>query len=60
AGTSADFADAGCSQWIYPNRKTGRDVAMPYWTVPDAALDDPDEMALWARKALEAGKRTGR
>ncbi|MDQ2634489.1 MAG: TfoX/Sxy family protein, partial [Pseudomonadota bacterium] len=31
AGTSADFADAGCSQWIYPNRKTGRDVAMPYW-----------------------------
>jgi DNA transformation protein len=31
---------------------------MPYWTVPDGALDDPDEMTPWARKAYEAGKRS--
>ena len=32
---------------------------MPYWTVPETAIDDPEEMALWARKAYEAGLRTG-
>jgi DNA transformation protein len=32
---------------------------MPYWTVPDDALDDPDEMTPWARKAVEAGRRVG-
>jgi DNA transformation protein len=33
---------------------------MPYWTVPDSAVDDPDEMAVWARKAYEAGLRAGK
>ena len=31
---------------------------MPYWTAPESALDDPDEMTLWARKAYEAGLRS--
>ena len=58
--TAPDFADAGCKQWIYPNRKTGKAVAMPYWTVPDGALDEPDEMTPWAKKAHEAGIRSGK
>jgi DNA transformation protein len=33
---------------------------MPYWTVPESALDDADEMAAWARKAYEAGLRSGK
>jgi DNA transformation protein len=33
---------------------------MPYWSVPDIALDDPDEMAKWARLALEAAMRAGK
>lgn len=32
--------------------KDGRSVN--YWTLPDAALDDPEEAAAWARKALAA------
>ena len=60
AEVAQDFAAAGCKQWIYANRKTGKPVAMPYWTVPDGALDDPDEMTPWARKAYEAGKRAGK
>ncbi|TIO57356.1 MAG: TfoX/Sxy family protein, partial [Mesorhizobium sp.] len=36
------------------------EVAMPYWSVPDSAFDDPDEMAVWARRAYEAGRRAGR
>lgn len=58
AEVALDFAAAGCRQWVYPNRKTGKPVPMPYWTVPDEALDDPDEMTPWARKALGAGRRS--
>lgn len=58
ADAAPDFAAAGCRQWIYTNRKTGNPVPMPYWTVPDGALDDPDEMTPWARKAYKAGIRS--
>ena len=58
AEAAPDFAAAGCRQWIYTNRKTGKPVPMPYWTVPDGALDDSDEMTPWAKKAYEAGKRS--
>lgn len=56
--TSApDFEAAGAKQWVYTHAKTGKTAHMPYWTVPDEALDDPDVMADWARKAYEAGVR---
>jgi ABC-type lipoprotein export system ATPase subunit len=47
---------------LFPALTVGQNVAlpMPYWTVPDAASDDPDEMAVWARKAYEAGLRAGK
>jgi len=35
-------------------------VAMPYWEVPPRLLEDPDELAQWARQAHEiarAGKQ---
>jgi len=57
AETAPEFEAAGCRQWIYANRKSGKPVAMPYWSVPDGAMDDPDAMAPWARKAYEAGLR---
>ena len=60
AETAPDFEAAGCRQWVYANRKTGKPVPMPYWSVPDEALDDPDEMTPWARKALEAVRRTAK
>jgi len=58
AATAPIFGEAGATQWTY--RRDGRDTvtAMPYWTVPDVALDDPEEMARWARLAFEAGLRT--
>ncbi len=58
--TAPDFKEAGCRQWVYTNPKSGKPVAMPYWSVPDEALDDPDEMTPWARKAVEAGRRYGK
>jgi DNA transformation protein len=51
---------AGCKRWTYTHRQSGRPVPMPYWTIPDTAVDDPDEMALWARKSYEAGLRSGK
>nr|WP_316654319.1 TfoX/Sxy family protein [uncultured Gellertiella sp.] len=56
AETAPAFVEAGCSQWGYESR-SGKKAHMPYWTVPDAALDDPDDMAVWARRAYEAALR---
>lgn len=55
--TSAqDFEAAGCRQWFYEGRK-GKPVKMPYWSIPDDAFDDPDEMAQWVRRAYQAALR---
>ena len=50
---------AGCRQWVYES-KTGKAAAMPYWSIPDDAYDDPDVMADWVRLALQAGLRTAK
>ncbi len=50
------FEEAGARQWIY-QREGKSPVAMPYWSIPDDAYDDPDEMAKWVRLAFEAGLR---
>lgn len=46
-----DFESAGSEQWVYENAKRGP-VAMPYWRLPESALDDPDEAARWAERSL--------
>jgi DNA transformation protein and related proteins len=55
AQSAPAFADAGASQWIYAGKN--KPVAMPYWSIPDAALDDPDEMANWVALAWGAALR---
>lgn len=56
AASAPDFAAAGARRWTYEGRG-GRPVEMPYWSVPDSAFDDPDEMARWVRLAWEAAMR---
>lgn len=56
--SAPDFEAAGCRQWTYAGKK-GTPVKMPYWSVPEAAFDDPDEMAIWVRRAYEAALRAG-
>jgi DNA transformation protein and related proteins len=54
--TAAFFEEAGSLRWRY--RREGKAaVAMPYYSVPPEALDDPEAMAVWARRAREAGVR---
>lgn len=46
---ATDLAAAGAQQF----GADGGNI-MGYWTLPDAALDDPDIACDWARKALNA------
>jgi len=52
AAFGRDLEAAGGRRWTY-SRDGGKQTAMPYWTLPEAALDDPDLACDWARRALE-------
>ncbi|MCG6904779.1 MAG: TfoX/Sxy family protein [Rhodobacter sp.] len=47
----AELQAEGLKRWTYA-RDGGKKTAMPYWALPDAALDDPDLACDWARRAL--------
>lgn len=52
AGEFIDRLEAmGAERWTYA-RAEGRGAAMPYWSLPGAALDDPEEACALAREAL--------
>jgi len=40
----------GSEQWVYDGKN--KPVAMPFWRLPDSAMDDPDEALDWARRSL--------
>ncbi|ANK72484.1 TfoX/Sxy family protein [Ensifer adhaerens] len=54
--TAPALEAAGSRQWAYDGK--GKPVKMPYWSIPDDAFDDPDEMARWVRLAYEAALRS--
>nr|WP_316628811.1 TfoX/Sxy family protein [uncultured Brevundimonas sp.] len=45
------FEAVGSRQFTFPT-KDGRTMSMSYWTLPETALDDPDEAVDWARRSL--------
>ena len=48
------FEAEGLQPFKYEGR--GRVIAMSYWRIPERLLDDPDEMVIWARRALLAAR----
>jgi DNA transformation protein and related proteins len=56
--TQPGFEAEGSQPFSYEAK--GRRVALSYWRAPDHLLDDADEMAVWARKALSAAGRAAR
>jgi DNA transformation protein and related proteins len=50
------FEAAGARRWAYEGKK-GKPVLMPYWSIPEEAFDDPDEMRIWTTRAFEAAMR---
>lgn len=55
--TSPAFAAEGMKPFSYGAKR--RRVVMSYWRMPDRLLDDPDELAQWARVALATAERSG-
>lgn len=53
--TAPAFEAAGSRQFVY--EASGRVVQLPYWRIPDAALDDRDEMRPWVERARAAAAR---
>ncbi|WP_428149372.1 TfoX/Sxy family protein [Brevundimonas sp.] len=47
---------AGSRQFTYPT-KDGETMTMAYWSLPEPALDDPDEAVDWARQSIDAALR---
>jgi DNA transformation protein len=47
---------AGSRQFTYPT-KGGETMSMAYWSLPETALDDPDEAVDWARRSIDAALR---
>lgn len=58
AVSMSEFEAAGAQRWTYDGKK--RPVKMPYWTIPDSAIDDPDELARWTRIAYESALRASK
>jgi DNA transformation protein len=48
-----EMAGAGSEKFEFVD-KTGKVLTMGYWSLPEAALDDPDLACDWARRALAA------
>jgi len=55
-GNRADFEDAGVGPFMY--ERNGREIAIrKLYEVPAYLFDEPDEMLVWARKAIDAERR---
>ena len=46
------FEAAGCERFVYMAK--GKTMSMNYYSAPDDAMESPQQMAGWARLALEA------
>ena len=54
--TSPAFEREGLKPFAYGAKR--RRVVMSYWRMPERLLDDPDELAVWAKAALGAARRS--
>ena len=51
------FEGEGLSPFSY-RRTEGRRTLMSYWRMPERLYDDPDELAVWARRSMAAAQRS--
>ena len=54
-----DFEREGSRPFTYSRKSTGRIVqhSLPYWRLPERLYDEPDELAVWAARALAIAER---
>lgn len=51
AAGAAAFEREGCKPFSFA-KKSGRVQSTSYWRMPERLYDEPDELAIWARRAL--------
>jgi len=56
AASRGEFEALNLKPFTYEAKGTKK-VIMSYWRAPEACLDDPEELTLWARKAFAAALR---
>ncbi len=49
----AKLENMGSERWTYTREGRDKPTAMPYWTLPDTALDDPELACDLARETLK-------
>jgi DNA transformation protein len=54
AETRAAFLAEGCKPFTFLKRSKNEMIATHWYALPDRLYDDPEELAQWARIALEA------
>ena len=54
--TRAEFEAEGMHAFTYAT-KGSRNTLVTYWHAPERLFDEPDEMLIWARKALAIARR---
>ena len=54
SGALAERLDAAGGKLFTYDKKDGKQGHMNYWTLPEAALDDPDAACEWAKASLDA------
>jgi DNA transformation protein len=52
------FREAGCRPFVYERK--GKSIEMSYWSVPAAALDDPEYLKHWAELACVAAAKSAK
>lgn len=56
--TRAEFEAEGAAPFSYETKK-GTVLVRKFYTAPEFLLDDPEQMLVWARKAIDAAGRAG-
>jgi DNA transformation protein len=54
AQTRAAFVAEGCKPFTFLKRSRNEMIATHWYALPERLYDDPEELAVWARIALEA------
>lgn len=55
--TRAAFVAEGCGPFVY-RKRSGEEIVMSYYRVPDRLYDDPEEFAEWARRATAVAEKS--
>ncbi|RNJ51741.1 TfoX/Sxy family protein [Methylocystis hirsuta] len=55
--SAARFQEAGSRPFVYQGKD--RPITISYWSLPDQAFEDADELVRWAKFAVEAALRAG-